>query len=123
MNTLVATEAKTNRALVVRCRRGVLPLPQERGGQQIDDLPVRMPRHFRDGGGFVMKHGGRSVGERCSCCEVGPLKVTQMQGNARLNFHARQEFRQACRSADTTRSGIQQKPKGPSHWPPRTNRT
>jgi hypothetical protein len=28
---------------------------------------VRMPRRFRDGGRFVMKHGRRSAGERCSC--------------------------------------------------------
>lgn len=67
MNTLLASKAKANRALVVRCRRGVLPLPQERGGQQIDDLLVRMPRRFRVGGRFETEHRGRSVVERCSC--------------------------------------------------------
>ncbi len=59
MNTLLATKAKANRALAVRSRRSVLAQPQERGGQQIDDLLVRMPRRFRAGGKFVMKHDGR----------------------------------------------------------------
>ncbi len=67
MNTLVATKAKANRALAVRRRRSVLAQSQERRGQQIDDLLVWVPRRFRDGGRFVGKHGGRSVGERCSC--------------------------------------------------------
>ena len=66
MNTLLATKAKANRALTLCRRRGVLAQSQERGGQQMDDLLVRMPRRFRDGGRFVMKHGERSVGERCS---------------------------------------------------------
>ena len=67
MNTLLATKAKANRALAFCRRRSVLAQSQERGGQQIDDLLVRMPRRFRDGGRFVMEHGERSVGERCSC--------------------------------------------------------
>ena len=67
MNTLLVAKAKANRPLAVRCRRGVLAQSQERGGQQMDNLLVRMPRRFRDGGRFVMKHGERSVGERCSC--------------------------------------------------------
>ena len=67
MNTLLASKAKVNRALGVRCRLSVLAQPQECGGQQIDDLLVRVPRCFRDGGRFEMEHGERSVGERCSC--------------------------------------------------------
>jgi hypothetical protein len=67
MNTLLVTKAKASRPLAVRCRRGVLALPQERGGQQIDDLLVRVAWRVRGGGRFVMKHGGRSVGERRSC--------------------------------------------------------
>ena len=67
MNTLLATKAKAKRALAVRSRHSVLAQPQERGGQQIDDLLVRMPRRFKDGGRFEMEHGERSVRERCLC--------------------------------------------------------
>lgn len=42
MNTLLATKAKAKRALAVRSRHGVLAQSQERGGQQIDDLLVRV---------------------------------------------------------------------------------
>lgn len=67
MNTLLATKAKVNPALAVRCRHSVLAQPQERGCQQIDDLLVRMPPRFGDGGRFVMEHGLRSGSERRSC--------------------------------------------------------
>ena len=67
MNTLLASKAKANRALTFCRRRGVLALPQERGSQQIDDLLVRVARCVKVGEWFVMEHGGRSVGERCSC--------------------------------------------------------
>lgn len=67
MNTLLVAKAKANRPLAVRCHRGVLALPQERGSQQIDDLLVRVARCVKVGEWFVMEHGGRSVGERCSC--------------------------------------------------------
>ncbi len=67
MNTLLASKAKVNRALTFCRSRSVFAQSQERGGQQIDDLLVRMPLRFREGGRFVMKHGGRLVGERFSC--------------------------------------------------------
>ena len=67
MNTLLVTKAKANRALTLCSRHGVLAQSQERRGQQIDDLFVWVPRCVGVGERFVMEHGGRSVGERCSC--------------------------------------------------------
>ena len=67
MNTLLASEAKANRALGgCRCRR-LLAEAQERGGEEISDLLMRVAGRVGGGAKFVMQHGGRSGGERCSC--------------------------------------------------------
>lgn len=67
MNTLLATEAKVNRALVAARRRHLLAEAQEGDGQEVSDLLMRVAGHVGSGAKFVMQHGGRSGGERCSC--------------------------------------------------------
>ncbi len=67
MNTLLATEAKVNHALVARCRRGLLAEAQEGSGQEVSDLLMRVAWGTVIGGRFAMKHGRRSGSERCSC--------------------------------------------------------
>lgn len=67
MNALLASKAKVNRALGGGRRRSVLAQAQEGDGQEVSDLLMRVARRVEIGGKFVMKHGWRSGGERCSC--------------------------------------------------------
>lgn len=67
MNALVATKAKVNRSLVAGRGRGAYPESQKSRGQQINDFLMRVAGCVRSAAMFVMQHGGRSGGERCSC--------------------------------------------------------
>lgn len=67
MNTLLAREAKVNRALCRGRWPSVLAQSQERGGEEVNGLMMGVTWHLVIGGRFVMKHGRRSGGERCSC--------------------------------------------------------
>lgn len=76
MNTLLASEAKVNRALVAASRRRLLTEAQEGDRQEVSDLVMRVAGRVGFEGWFVMQHGGRSGGERCSCYEPLALRVT-----------------------------------------------
>ena len=63
MDALVAAKAKGNHALAI----GVLTQAQEGRGEQIDDFLMRVAWRVRCGERFVLRHGRRSIEERCSC--------------------------------------------------------
>ncbi len=59
MNTLLASEAKVNCALVGCRGRGALAEAQQGDAEEVNDLLMRVARQFGIGEWFVMLHGQR----------------------------------------------------------------